>query len=328
MKKLRDLGERSLIKYINSTLKRFPGSILPVGDDAVDMLIQGRFLVSVDMMVQSTDIPEGVGWRVVGYRAVTSTTSDIAAKGGRPKAYLISMALPPNMDEEDFKDLWSGILEAVEQYGGIVVGGDTNEGDQVLIDVICIGEVPGKLITRSGAKPGDIVAVTGLFGVEAAGLHALINKVKNDVSRRVVDKMLKPVARVREGEVLSKLATSSIDSSDGLAESLFLLGESSNVGFRIDNPPIDPLAEEYSRECRVDLLELVFFGGEEYELVVTISPENWDKACKDIEDLGGRLIKIGHVIDAPNIVEVLWNDEYIRLPRRGYAHFTDRALPR
>ncbi|MCS7126554.1 MAG: thiamine-phosphate kinase [Aigarchaeota archaeon] len=328
MKTLKELGERWLVKYVNSTLKRFPETTLPIGDDAVDILSPARLVVSVDMMVQSTDIPEGMNWRDVGYRAVTSSTSDIAAKGGRPRAYLISLALPPDMVDEEFKELWTGILEAAELYGGYVVGGDTNAGDQVIIDVVCIGEASERLIPRDGAKPRDIVAVTGLFGVEAAGLHALMKKVRKEISRRVIEKMVRPVARVKEGLALSKIASASIDSSDGLAESLYLLAESSNVGFKIDKPPVDPLAEEYSRECGVDLIDLVFYGGEEYELVLTISPDKWDLACEEVERVGGRLIEIGYVIDNPRVIEVFWNNEYIELPRKGYTHFSDHDLSR
>lgn len=323
LKKLKDVGEKWLIDYINSTLKKLNGTILPIGDDAVDLVPTSRLLVSVDMMVQRTDIPEGMNWRDVGYRAITSTTSDIASKGGRPIAYLTSFALPPDMIIEDFKELWSGMLEAVELYGGAIVGGDTNTGDQVIIDVVCIAEASAKTIPRSGARPGDIVAVTGLFGVEAAGLHALINKVERPISRKVIEKMIRPVARIKEGLILTEFASASIDSSDGLAESLHLLSEASNVGFRIDNPPVDPLASEYSRQVNVDIFDLVFYGGEEYELVVTIPRDYWSKACREVEKAGGKLIEIGYVIDQPRVIEILWDNRYRRLSKRGYLHFTD-----
>jgi thiamine-monophosphate kinase len=327
LKRLKDLGEKWIVDYINSTLKKLQGTLLPIGDDAVDLAPTTRLLVSVDMMVQRTDIPEGMSWRDVGYRAITSTTSDIASKGGKPIAYLTSLALPPDMSIEDFKELWRGILEAAELYGGVVVGGDTNTGDQVIIDVVCIAEAPRKIIPRSGAKPGDIVAVTGLFGVEAAGLHALINKVERPISRKVIEEMVRPTARIKEGLILTKFASASIDSSDGLAESLHLLSEASKVGFRIINPPVDPLAVEYSKQVGVDLFNLVFYGGEEYELVVTIPREDWSLARVEIEKAGGNLIEIGYVIDELGVIEVLWNNQFRSLSRRGYLHFTDYSYP-
>lgn len=328
MKKLKDVGEKWVVNHINSTLNKLPGTLLPIGDDAVDFTASGRLLVSVDMMVQCTDIPEGMSWRDVGYRAVTSTTSDIASKGGKPIAYLTSLALPPGMDVEDFKELWEGILEAVEIYHGVVVGGDTNSGSQVIIDVVCIAEASGRTIPRTGAKPGDIVAVTGLFGAHAAGLHAFINKIDDPIREKVVKRMIRPIARVKEGSILANFASASIDSSDGLAESLYLLSEASSIGFRIDNPPVDPLAAKYAEAVGVELFDLVFYGGEEYELVVTIPGEYWDPAYREVEKNGGRLIGIGHVINEPNTIEVLWNNEYVRLSRRGYLHFTDYSSSR
>jgi len=327
LKKLKDLGEKWIVDYINSTLKKPQGTLLTTGDDAVDLTPASRLLVSVDMMVQRTDVPEGMNWRDVGYRAITSTTSDIASKGGKPVAYLTSLALPPDMSIEDFKELWSGILEAAELYGGVVVGGDTNTGDQVIIDVVCIAEASKKIIPRSGARPGDIVAVTGLFGVEAAGLHALINKVEKPISRKVIEGMARPIARIKEGLILTEFASASIDSSDGLAESLLLLSEASKIGFRIIKPPVDPLALEYSKQVGIDLFNLVFYGGEEYELVVTIPREHWNLACLEIEKAGGKLIEIGYVIDEPGVVEVLWDNQYRRLSRRGYLHFADYPYP-
>ncbi len=328
MKKLKDVGERWIVNYINSTLKKLPETVLPIGDDAVDLTASGKLLFSVDMMVQCTDIPSGMNWRDAGYRAVTGTTSDIASKGGKPIAYLISLALPPEMDVEDFKELWSGILEAVEMYQGVVVGGDTNTGSQVIIDVVCIAKASRRIIPRSGAKPGDIVAVTGLFGAYAAGLHALLNKVDNPLRDRVVERMIRPIARVREGCILADFASASIDSSDGLAESLYLLSEASNVGFRIDNPPVDPLAVEYAEETGVELFDLVFYGGEEYELVVTIPEEYWTTVSREVEKNGGKLIEIGYVISEPKVIEVFWNNQYTRLSRRGYLHFTNYWRPR
>lgn len=330
MKKLKDVGERWITRYINSTLieKVENLSRLSVGDDAIDIPCPSRILVSIDMMVEETDIPRGMSWRDVGYRAVTSTTSDIAAKGGKPLAYLVSLGLPPNMLLQDFEELWRGVIEAAEIYGGVVVGGDTNTSSKVVIDVACIAEPPERLVSRSGATVGDVVAVTGLFGSHSAGLHALLNNIKDEVAVKAIEKMLRPVARIKEGRVISRYATSCIDSSDGLAESLYTLSESSNVGFTIDSPPVDVIAEKYSEKYSVDLLDLVFYGGEEYELVVTMRPDMWEKACREIEETGGHLIKIGHVINDPGKIYVKWRSKFIELKKRGYTHFIEPGFSR
>lgn len=320
--RLKELGERRIVEYVKRWVKRLPGSSLPIGDDAADIPPHGRLLASIDMLVQSTDIPEGMGWRDVGYRAVTGATSDVAAKGGRPVAYLISLALPGEMGWEGFKELWRGIEEAAEFYGAAIIGGDTNAGKEVIVDVACLAETPQKPIPRNGARPGDLLAVTGLFGAQAAGLHALMNHVKADVAEEVIARMLRPVARVSEGVALSSSgATSSIDSSDGLAETLHMLAEASGVGFRVDSPPVDSLAQRYSREVGVSLFDLVFMGGEEYELVVTVEPERWEEAVEAVEKVGGRLHRIGVATERRGEVMTLWEGRWIRVPSQGFKHF-------
>lgn len=308
---------------MNKRVGRLKEASLPVGDDAVDFTPPRKLMASIDMMVQSTDIPEGMSWRDAGYRAVTGATSDIAAKGGKPMAYLISLALPSQLTRGEFEELWRGIEEAAELYGGVIVGGDTNQGGQVIIDVACLAEAPKKPIPRSGARPGDILAVTGLFGAQAAGLHALLNRVRGEVSEEAVRRMLRPRARVEEGVALAGSdASASIDSSDGLAESLYLLGDASGVGFRVEEPPVDPLARRYSEEYGVDLFNLVFHGGEEYELVVTVRPEGWKETVRAVEEAGGRLIRIGCATDDVGVVEARWNDRWVKVPRKGYMHFS------
>jgi len=117
MKKLRDLGERELVSWIIKRLDECDGASLPPGDDAVDMLFKGRLLMTCDMLAESTDIPPGVKLENVGFKAITAATSDIAAKGGRPIAYLISLMLPLDMLFDDFQRLWLGFEEAARLYG-------------------------------------------------------------------------------------------------------------------------------------------------------------------------------------------------------------------
>jgi len=321
-KRLGEIGERGLIEWIVKRLGELEGATLPSGDDAVDMLFKGRLVFSCDMLSESTDVPRGMSLRSVGYKAVTATTSDIAAKGGRPIAYLISLLLPSSMREKEFEELWNGFEEAAELYGGRIVGGDLNEGDQMVINVTCIG-FADRTVSRLGARPGDVVAVTGEFGAQAAGLHALLSGNKGDpVSESVIKRFTRPVARINEALALveSTAITSSIDSSDGLAESLHILSEVNDVGFFVEFPPVSGDAEKYSEKFNVDLFDLVFYGGEEYELVVTIKPRMLEDAVKAVERAGGRLIAIGRVID-DKVVKAKWFGGERILERGGYEHF-------
>lgn len=323
MRTLRELGERWILQYVARRLNGLPGALLPPGDDAADMPFDGRLIISSDMMLQSTDIPQGMRFRDVGYKAVTAATSDAAAKGAKPLAYLISLALPPETTEEEFKELWRGFEEAVKLYGGGLAGGDTNMGGEVIIDVSCIasGENP---VSRAGARPGDLLAVTGMFGAQAAGLHALL-KGKNAES--VVKRFLRPVARVKEGVALaeSNAVSASMDSSDGLSETLHSLAEASCVGFLVEKPPVDELAREYAEENGLNLFDLVFNGGEEYELVVTIKPLMLEEAVKAVEEVGGRLEIIGRATEDVETVKAVWEGRIVDVPRRGYQHFKSRS---
>jgi len=321
-KRLRDLGERYILRYVIDRLEKLNGSLLSPGDDAVDMIPSNRIIFSSDMILESTDIPRGMGFRDAGYRAVTATTSDIAAKGGKPIAYLISLALPSKMLFDEFEELWRGIEEAARIYGGRIVGGDTNEGRELVIDVACLASAANP-VPRVGMRPGDIVAVTGRFGAQAAGLHALLNNLRGEaVAEKVIGKFLRPKARVEEGVALaaSGALTASMDSSDGLSETLHTLMDLNGYGFRIDDPPIDEDARRYAERFDVDLFDLVFHGGEEYELVVTVKPEMLEDALRSVKGVGGSLIPIGRVVEE-KIIEVKWFGKYVVVERRGYEHF-------
>ena len=322
VRRLGEIGEKKLLEWIVKRLEEANGALLPPGDDAVDFPFKGRLIISCDMLAEKTDIPAGVSLRSVGYKAITAATSDVAAKGGKPIAYLISLMLPPDMTEEEFEDLWRGFEEAAKLYGGKILGGDLNSGDQIVIDVTCIGRAE-KIISRLGARPGDILAVTGEFGAQAAGLHALLNDVKDDpLVEKLIQSFERPVARVAEAIALAESAaiTSSIDSSDGLAESLYQLSDVNDVGFVIENPPVSEDAVRYAEKFGVDLFDLVFYGGEEYELVVTLKPKMLSDAVEAVRKAGGRLIVIGRVTE-DKVIKVRWLGEEKLLERRGYEHF-------
>ncbi len=327
MRKLGEIGERKLVDWIVRRLGELDGATLPPGDDAVDFFFRGRMIASCDMLVEETDVPKGMKLRNVGYKAVTAATSDIAAKGGKPLAYLISLIVPSDMSEESFKDLWIGFEEAAELYGGKIIGGDLNSGNQIVVDVAVMGRAE-KTISRVGARPGDIVAVTGRFGAHAAGLHALLNNNRGDeVSEEAIEKFERPVARIGEAIAMSEsgAVTSSIDSSDGLAESLYLLSEANDLGFVIEEPPVSEIAARYSEKFGADLFDLVFYGGEEYELVVTVKANMLEDAVKAVERAGGELIPIGKATERKEI-KVLWNDEERIIERKGYQHFKSNAI--
>jgi len=177
---------------------------------------------------------------------------------------------------------------------------------------------------RSDAKPGDIVAVTGLLGKTSSGLKILLEglaappKLREELVRAVYV----PHARLKEGLALARTqaVTASIDSSDGLAWSLHELSVASNVGFLIDNLPVASEAKQFAKIHRLDPAELSLYGGEEYELLVTIKPRLWEKVEKAVEHVGGSLIKIGVVTKEKNLL-LKAEGKTVPIEARGWEHF-------
>ncbi|MEN3048354.1 MAG: thiamine-phosphate kinase [Candidatus Caldarchaeales archaeon] len=320
--RLSELGERALLRYLMPRLKRV-GEYLWAGDDGVDFLGGGRFVLTGDMLVECTDVPRGMGLWNAGWKAVTSSVSDLAAKGARPILCYVELGLRPDMTFAEFEVLWSGIEGACEAYSAALVGGDTNEARELIVGVFALGSAE-RPVPRRGAKAGQVVGTTGKFGRTAAGLHAVMNGVKEERWRPLVESFLRPVARVREGLALSGHARCMIDSSDGLAASLRELMELNGVGFEIDSPPVDGLAVEYAGAFGLDPYRLVFEGGEEYELVFTFDPEDEGEVRRRLSEVGCELHVIGRVTGDGRIM-ALWEGREVEVEPKGWEHFLGRG---
>ena len=282
--------------------------------------------MKTDMLVASTDVPPGMSYYQAARKAVIMSISDLAAKGVRPLALLASLGLPAHITDRELAELARGLNEAAREYGAFIIGGDTNECPDLVISVCAFGLArEDELITRSGAKPGDILAVSGEFGLTYLGLRALLEGLELGprVRERALRAVLMPEARLELGLALARTGavTASIDSSDGLAWSLAELARASRVGFVVEELPIEPEVAEEARSHGIDPLEACFYGGEEYELVLTVRPDGWDKAVRAAERAGVRLRRIGYATREPG----LWlrgPDGRLRpLEPRGWEHF-------
>jgi len=330
-KSLSEIGERSIIQMIKKRLDVMPASPVPFGDDVAAVTIQGEqvAVLKIDMLVGKTDVPIGMSLRQAARKAVVMNVSDFAAKGAMPIAALVSLGLPRTFSTKDVEEIAEGLNTGAREYGAYVVGGDTSEACDLVIAVSLYGTaLKPTLMLRSGAKPADVVAVTGSFGKPAAGLRLLSEnlKVSGELHRTLVDSVLMPRARLKEGLALaaSGAVSASIDSSDGLAWSLHELVKMSCVGFVIDEVPVAEEAKRFADSCHVDVSELALYGGEEYELVVTVKPERWLDAEAAIEGVGGRLLPIGKVTQQERVV--LEQDGKKRLIEpRGWEHFKSKA---
>ncbi len=222
--------------------------------------------------------------------------------------------------EEDIKQIGKGLNAGAREYDAYVLGGDTNEASDLIISCVAFGVGEKKrLMLRSGAKPGDIVAVTGAFGKPAAGLKILLQHLSapSKFKRTLVDAVLLPHARLKEGLALAQTdaITASIDSSDGLAWSLHEISKLSHIGFLIDNLSVADEVRRFAEKHGLDHVGLCLYGGEEYELVVTVKPKLWEKAKN-----AASLIRIGSVTKEKTLL-LEKEGKSIPIEARGWEHF-------
>jgi len=321
------LGERRIIEIIQRHLNVMPKMPIRFGDDVsgYDLGNGDLAVLKTDMLVDKTDVPEGMSLWQAARKAVVMNISDFAAKGVKPLVMLVSLGLPRRLKERDVEEIGKGLNAGAREYNAYVIGGDTNETSDLVISLSLFGIVKRKLLMlRSEAKPGDITAVTGFFGKSAAGLKILLAECEapQKIRKVLVESVLMPHARLKEGLALSQTnaVTASIDSSDGLAWSLHEIAKASNAGFLINRLPIAKEVERFAKMNRLDPLELTFYGGEEYELVLTIKPKFWRKAEKAVRKVGGKLLPIGKVT-AEKCVLLEINGKKITIEPRGWEHF-------
>ncbi|MCW3993432.1 MAG: thiamine-phosphate kinase [Candidatus Bathyarchaeota archaeon] len=321
------LGERKIIEIIQNRLDMMPKMPIPFGDDvsAYDIGNGNIAVLKTDMLVDKTDVPRGMSLWQAARKAVVMNVSDFAAKGVKPKVVLVSLGLPRKLTEKDIEEIGEGLNAGAREYDAYIIGGDTNEASNLVISISLFGTAKkNTLMLRSGAKPDDLVAVTGVFGKTAAGLKILVEGLETPkkIGKILVDSVLMPHARLKEGLVLSqtKAVSASIDSSDGLAWSLHEIAKASNVGFLINSLPTAKEVRRFARINELDPLELTLYGGEEYELVLTIKPKFWEKVEKAVERVGGKLLPIGKVTAEKQVLLEIDGKRSLIEPR-GWEHF-------
>ena len=177
---LSDVGERAVVEGILKLLSPCPKEALPIGDDASALSLGNglALVVKADMLVASTDVPPGMSNQQIGRKVVTMNFSDLAAMGAKPTGILVSLGLPRNFRVGEALDIMRGLVSEAREYGACTMGGDTGEASDLVISCAVLGICQKRrLIKRSGAKPGDYVAVTGFFGKTASGLKILMEKM-------------------------------------------------------------------------------------------------------------------------------------------------------
>ena len=328
MKTLKDYGEISLIRFIMDFFKNEIGStdFLPYGDDAfgVDVGEHKKIIINSDMLVNAVDNPPNLDLLCGGWKLVTMNVSDIIAKGATPLSFILSIAAPSEFSFNHFIRFLRGIRSALQYYNIKLIGGDLNEGPDLIADGTIIGVAENNVHTRFGARVGDIIAVTGEFGDSALGLKILLNdiQIEKSASEYFRQKVCKPIAPVDKGLFLSlfNAVTSVIDSSDGLVRSLYELSRCSNVGFEITDLPISSQLKRLSEKYKIDPEPLVLFGGEEYELIFTAKANEWEDLLQEARRRNIEIHKIGYVIPEKRIL-LKTHKKATELNENGWTHF-------
>lgn len=328
--------ERALIARIRARVPHVhPDLLIGIGDDAA-MLRPARNraeIVTTDMLV------EGVHFRRewsspadIGAKAVLVNVSDLDAMGAEPRVATLSLALPDDLPLADFDALIDGVAEAARASRLAIAGGNlTRSPGPLVIDVTAIGAVHArKVLRRDGAREGDEVYVTGSIGAGAAGLRWLERHGMPEPSHAAfpaVRRACRPAPAIGVGKILSRTGASraAIDLSDGLADGLRRLSEDSGAGIRIDAAalPIDPSARAVFTSLGVDVLEASLEGGDDYELLFTISPRNRGRFRGARRLLEPPVTRIGVVTGAPGVV-ISTPDGDRPLTSRGFDHFQSR----
>jgi len=332
------LGEFGLIDRISSkvTLTQ-PSSIKGIGDDAAVIDSGDHYkLLSTDMLVEGIHFDLAyIPLQHLGYKAVAVNVSDIAAMNGKAEQITVSLALSSRFSVEAVDALYEGIRAACESYSVDLVGGDTTSSmSGLMISIAVVGTVQKEsVVYRSGAKPGDILCVTGDLGAAYIGLQILerekqVYMTNPDMQpvleqyEYLIGRQLKPEARTNIIFDLKEFGiqpTSMIDVSDGLASELFHIGKNSSVGVRIyeDKIPIDQSAYETAIEFNLDPVTCALNGGEDYELLFTISKEDHEK-IKHHPDIH----LIGYVHDRQDQhVMITKQGNVVPLRAQGWDHF-------
>ncbi len=280
---LSDVGEFGLLARILPRLPQHEQVLVGPGDDAAVLDVGGvRVLACTDVLVEGTHFRRD--WSSahdVGRKAAAVTLADIAAMGGRPTALLAGVTAPADLEPRWLVEMAEGMRDEAAPLGCSVVGGDLVAGPQVSISVAGVGVTDDDPVTRSGASPGDVVAVCGRLGWASAGLAVLQRGFRSP--RALVDAHRRPEPVYDAGPEAARLgATALIDVSDGLLADVGHLAEQSHVAIVLDatRVPVDPTLAQMAHGLGADVRDWVFGGGEDHALVgcfpsQTVLPERW-----------------------------------------------------
>ncbi len=336
--KPKDLGEFELIAKLQSKVKHRSTQILKnIGDDcSVFKPSKDVHLISTcDALVETVHFDlKNISPELLGQKTMAVNLSDIAAMGGSPKFALVTLGVSPNLPPKFLDKLYAGMNTASGKYDFSIVGGDTVRSPKHLfVNVAMMGEAKkDRWFPRDGAKPGDKIFVTGCLGDSALGLKILQSRKKLSGSLKakkyLISRHQNPTPRIEESRSLIQFnaqVTAAIDVSDGLLQDLGHILQASGVGAKVYENSV-PTSTELEKTCKTNNLDkrpLIFSGGEDYELLFTLRPENAKKIVSRFFKRGMPLTEIGEITSPRG--EILLEMENGGIEDgscfKGYSHF-------
>ena len=280
-----------------------------------------KIIAKTDTLVESTDIPSKMKLSDAARKSVVACVSDFAAKGVKPKYGMISINLPKTISRSKINEIVSGFKKACKEFDISIIGGDTNGGKEIVFNV-CLFGITDRIVTRKGSKKGDLIFVTGPFGYTSAGLSMILGKKKGKevFAKKAIKSVINPKPKLSFGLKNKKYFSSSMDSSDGLSTTLNEMSKQSKNKFIINKIPVLKDLEDYAEFYKLDLNNLVFNGGEEYEFIFTASPKHKKIIEKNAVLLKIQIIEIGYVTLGKGVY-IEKNNNFVNLKDSGWKHF-------
>jgi len=343
------VDEFAKIAYWNNqrqskSFKQKLGIVVDIGDDAAVVEFNHinkanyELLYTVDTMVEQIHFnDQTMDHYSIGYKAMASNISDIAAMGGIPQHALIAVSIPQRYTTDHMNEMYRGIYDCANEFEVAIIGGDTTSSPQHLVITITLTGIveAGKALKRSGARQHDIVFMTGVAGKSAAGLAYLQSLYSVEIDKRLITPLVEAHQRPKPQPSMGRMLVENgqchalNDISDGLASELIEIAQASGINIVIDEDKI-PIAESMSQlgvELAIHPLDWILYGGEDYILVGTMPRTAWEQIKGQCDATDIALYEIGYTEQGDGAVYLQrWNDRLTALQRdklekRGYNHF-------
>ncbi len=311
------LSEKKIIELFQNRL----GNTNFVPEDVESFKIgKKRLVAKVDTLVESTDVPPGMKLEDVARKSIVSCVSDFAAKGVKPIFGIVSLTIPKRLSRSNIESLAKGFQRAAREFELKILGGDTNEGKELVVNFSLFG-VSEKIVNRKGAKTNHVIITSGPFGYSGAGLSILLKNKNGSKKFKAKAKraVFRPNCRLTFGLKNKNYFSSSMDSSDGLSTTLNEMSTQSKKKFVITRMPSENDVFDFASSNGLNANDLIFNGGEEYEIVATANTSNLTRIKKYAKKHRIKLYEIGYVTKGSGVFYKK-DGKLIRIKDKGWQH--------